>query len=76
MNQNIDKIIAKLKIVERYSECYLSGTASRQVLTEYSKSLPGQQRYWTSLHNGYEKQMWKAPLRLGTSFSTLSESVK
>lgn len=69
--KNIDSIIAKLKLIDRYSECYLSGAASRKVLIRYSNSLPVPQRYWSSFHAGYEIQMWKAPLRLGTSFENI-----
>lgn len=70
-NKNIDAIIEKMKLIGRYSECFLSGAASRNALILYSNSLPVQQRYWSSYHAGYEKQMWKAPLRLGKSFESL-----
>jgi hypothetical protein len=69
--KNINVIIKNLRLMERYSECFLSGAASRQVLINYSNSLPAGQRYWSSYHAGYEKQMWRAPLQLGTSFQQI-----
>lgn len=67
-------IIEKLKLMDRYSECYLSGAVSRKVLIDYSNSLPEKKRYWSSNHAGYNKEMWLAPLTLGTSFQNIASN--
>ncbi len=73
MNGDIDLIIHRLKLIDRYGFCYLSGAASRSTIINYSNSLPEKKRYWKSNHAGYEKHMWNAPLSLGVSFATITK---
>lgn len=70
-DHNIQNLIDTLRLEERYGTCYLSGAASRASLIKHSTSLPENKRFWTSYHLGHEKQMWRAPLSLGTSFQQL-----
>lgn len=70
-NKDIEGIMSRLQLMERYSECFLSGAVSRQKLIKYSNALPPEKRFWTSNHVGYSKSMWFAPLTLGQSFKTL-----
>ncbi|UFH54794.1 hypothetical protein [Spirosoma sp. KNUC1025] len=71
-NKRIDAIVEKLKLLERYSECFLSGAASRSRIIEYSNSLPESKKYWGSYHEGHQKFMWSAPLSLGVSFENIT----
>jgi hypothetical protein len=69
---NYELIMNELHIMERYSNCFICGLASKKVIADYSRTQPVGSRSWGSMHEGHNKEMWRAPLTLGTSLLTLA----
>jgi len=66
------ELMEKLDILERYRTPILTAFIKREEMIEISKDLAGKNRaIWVSVHEGYNKEMWRMPLKLGRDIRKL-----
>ncbi|MFK7802376.1 MAG: hypothetical protein AB8G95_12135, partial [Anaerolineae bacterium] len=71
--ENCAVVLEKLKIVERFGQCYLAAWHTREQIVLESAKLGKKQ--WVSHHAGSGKKMWCAPLKHGASFAEIRNEV-
>lgn len=72
----IQSVVNKLKIEQRYSNLYITSFGEKSTLVGYNSGRAETKRIWNSLHEGRTKEMWTAPLWLGVNINSFAEKMR